>query len=221
MGARIERLEVGGSPEAWQAAGFTVDDGVCLIGGVWLDIVEDTGRMGIRGWTLSGVELGDRTDIEGIATRTVEAAGPVNPAAVPSGPGSEMGHANGATHIDHLVLITPDLGRTTSTIEAIGPEVRRIRDIGTPETPMQQVFFRLGEVILEIVGPPDKSSDESARWFGIAIDVDDLARPAEVLGDRLGRIKDAVQTGRRIATLRDAPGSLSLAVAFMDDSAEG
>ena len=84
---------------------------------------------------------------------------------------------------------------------------------------MQQAFFRLDEVILEVVGPPDCPNQDPARWFGIAVDVPDLDQLAALLGDRLGPIKDAVQPGRRIATLRDAPELLSLAVAFMDSRA--
>jgi hypothetical protein len=36
--------------------------------------------------------------------------------------------------------------------------------------------------------------------------VDDLDAAARLLGDRLGRIKEAVQPGRRIATVRQAAG---------------
>ena len=38
-------------------------------------------------------------------------------------------------------------------------------------------------------------------------------------GEHLGRIKDAVQPGRRIATLRHRDLGLSVAIAFMDDGA--
>jgi hypothetical protein len=213
MGARIERLEIGASPERWREAGFAVDDdGVCRLGQVAVRLVDDDRRAGIRGWTLSGVDLGDRTEVEGIATDAVDPS----PAAQ-----SPEAHANGTTRIDHVVLVTPDLGRTISTLETIGPELRRIRDIGTPETPMQQAFFRLDEVILEVVGPPDRSNEEPARWYGLALDVADLAQASAVLGGRLGRVKEAVQPGRRIATLHDAPDSLAVAVAFMDDSPTG
>lgn len=208
MGARIEQLVVSASPDAWREAGFTVDDdGGCHIGEVDVRIVPDAEGTGITSWALSGVELAGRTEVEAIPTEAVGRAEPTE---------ASTSHANGATRIDHLVLITPDLTRTIDAIAAIGPEVRRVRDIGTPESPMQQAFFRFEDVILEVVGPPDRPSDGRARWFGIALEVDDLGQPAGVLGERLGRVKDAVQPGRRIATLHDAPDSLSLAVAFMD-----
>jgi len=213
VGARIERIEIGASPERWREAGFAVDDGgVCRLGQVAVQLVDDGGRGGIRAWSLSGVDLGDRAEVEGIATDAVDPSPVEEPADT---------HANGTTHIDHVVLITPDLGRTIETLETIGPELRRIRDIGTPESPMQQAFFRLDEVILEVVGPPDRSNQEPARWYGLALDVADLAQATALLGGRLGRIKDAVQPGRRIATLHDAPDSLAVAVAFMDDGATG
>jgi hypothetical protein len=212
VAARIERIEIGASPERWREAGFAVDeDGMCRLGQVAIQLVDDGGRGGIRAWTLSGVDLGGRTEIEGIAADAVD----------PSPMAEPVAHANGAGHIDHVVLVTPDLGRTIETLETIGPELRRVRDIGTPESPMQQAFFRLGEVILEVVGPPDRSNQDPARWYGLAIDVADLAQPAALLGGRLGPIKDAVQPGRRIATLHDAPDSLAVAVAFMDGGATG
>jgi hypothetical protein len=44
--------------------------------------------------------------------------------------------------------------------------------------------------------------------------VDDLEAAAERLGDRLGRVKDAVQPGRRIATVRREAG-LGVPLALM------
>jgi hypothetical protein len=80
---------------------------------------------------------------------------------------------------------------------------------------MKQVFFRLGEVILELVGQPEATGDGPPGFFGLAITVDDLDALAGQLGDRLGTIKDAVQEGRRIATLRHRDIGMSVATAFM------
>ena len=49
-----------------------------------------------------------------------------------------------------LVVTSPDLARTISALQAVGLEPRRTRDHGA----MRQTFFRLGPVILELVGPP-------------------------------------------------------------------
>jgi hypothetical protein len=53
-----------------------------------------------------------------------------------------------------------------------------------------------------------------ARLWGLAFVVEDMDRPAEVLGDLLGAPRDAVQPGRTIATVRSEAG-LGPAVAFM------
>ena len=79
---------------------------------------------------------------------------------------------------------------------------------------MRQIFFRLGPVILELVGPPAPDGDGPARFWGIAFTVTDLDATARYLGDRLGTVKDAVQPGRRIASLRKEAG-LALPIAFM------
>jgi hypothetical protein len=80
---------------------------------------------------------------------------------------------------------------------------------------MSQTFFKLREVVLELIGPavPDEL-DTPAHFYGLAFTVEDLDATAAFLGDKLGRVKDAVQPGRQIATLRKE-ASAGLAVAFM------
>ena len=81
---------------------------------------------------------------------------------------------------------------------------------------MQQAFFKLGEVILELVGPAEPQADAGPpRFFGLAFTVRDLDETAAFLGDRLHAAKDAVQPGRRIATLDKALGGSSVPIAFM------
>jgi len=136
---------------------------------------------GIAGWTL-------RADGEG-----------------PSSPPPR--HPNGAIKIDHVVLTTPDLEATFADLAAIGLELRRVREAGEGR---RQGFFRLGETLLEVVGP---AGDATAFW-GLTIVVEDLDALALRLGDDLGSIRDAVQPGRRIATLRRSAG-LAVPLAFM------
>jgi hypothetical protein len=118
-------------------------------------------------------------------------------------------HPNGATLLDHLVVFTDDSARTTREYEARGWPARRIRDAGTGTT---QTFFRAGEVIIELVGPIPGDGD---RFWGLAFTVKDLDACARVLGDKLGAVKDAVQSGRRIATLRHKACGLTVPIAFM------
>jgi hypothetical protein len=77
----------------------------------------------------------------------------------------------------------------------------------------------MGELILEVVQAPAGTrvaADPSgpARLWGISFLVAELDTPAVVLGDLLGEPRDAVQPGRRIATVTTEAG-LGPAVAFM------
>jgi len=207
MGVTIDEVLVGDPPEAWTAAGFAVDDdGTCRIGTVRVRLVGREGGKRILGWSLRGAPPARLAagSLDGLPTTTSDAP-PAEPAP----------HPNGATHIDHVVLLSPDLARTASAVEALGLERRGERDSDTYGAPMRQVFFRLGEVILELVGSPDTAGEGDPGFFGLAITVADLDATAALLGEHLGRPKDAVQEGRRIATLRHREVGMTVATAFM------
>ena len=128
-------------------------------------------------------------------------------------------HPNGAIGLDHLVAFCAGLDRTIPALEDAGLELRRLREEPTPAGAPRQAFFRLAEVILEVIEAPPRSHEErnrdaSSRFWGLAFSVGDLDSSAEYLGDRLGEPRDAVQPGRRIATVRREAG-LGTAVAFM------
>jgi hypothetical protein len=77
----------------------------------------------------------------------------------------------------------------------------------------------MGELLLEVVAAPPGSRvaadpEGPARLWGISFLVDDLDATVARLGDLVGEPRDAVQPGRRIATLR-REASLGVAVAFM------
>jgi len=105
-------------------------------------------------------------------------------------------HPNGARAVDHVVALTDSLPRTTGALEAAGFELRRVAG------PM--AFFRFGPCILELV-----ERGKAPGLWGVVFMVDEL--------DGLpltGEPRDAVQPGRRIATVGRAAG-LTTAVAFM------
>ena len=195
----IDELRVGDSPDAWRAIGFDLDDTCCRVGSVRIRLGGE--GTGITGWTLREVPA-DLTDVDGVPT-TASASPPTEP--------GDM-HPNGVTRIDHLVFMTPDLPRTTAAVVALGLDVRRERDAGA----FQQVFFRLREVILEVVGPQEAGPGPASLW-GLTFTVNDLDATAEFLGDRIGRVKDAVQPGRRITTLRGKELGIGPAIAFMSE----
>ena len=125
-------------------------------------------------------------------------------------PAASVEHPIGAVAIDHVVMFTPEFDRTLDELRAEGLDYRRTRDAGDG---LRQAFFVLGPCLLELAGP----ADGPARLWGVTLVVDDLDAAAERLGDRLGRVKDAVQPGRRIATLRREAG-LSVPLALISVS---
>jgi hypothetical protein len=199
VGPTIDELVVADEPDAWERVGFAVADGCARVGTVRLRFAGREAGQGLIGWSLRELAA---TDLDGLATTRSTAA--------PAEPGR---HPNGAVRIDHVVVLTPDLDRTFGAFEAAGIELRRLRDAGTPERPLRQGFFRLGEVILEVVGgAPD--ADGRASFWGLVFVVEDIDALADQLGEQLGSVKAAVQPGRRIATVRSSAG-LGVPVAFM------
>ena len=102
-------------------------------------------------------------------------------------------HPNGATVVDHVVVLTGSLDRTVAALQAAGLDLRR-------ELP-GMAFLRLGPYILEVV----ERGGDPARFWGLVVVVPD---PGAVPG--AGPAKDAVQPGRRIATVRGLGTELAL-----------
>ena len=113
-------------------------------------------------------------------------------------PGAPPTHPNGAVVLDHVVALTDDLRRTVDALVAARLDLRRER------APM--AFLRLGELILEVV----QRDDAEPALCGLVVVVPDLG----TLGPLVGEPKDAVQPGRRIATVR-REAALRTALAFM------
>jgi hypothetical protein len=116
--------------------------------------------------------------------------------------------------IDHVVVNTPDLERTSRALhDATGSELKRIRDAGNG---MRQGFHRLGSVIVEIVSAPSMPAGDAALW-GFVLNVADVNAVAAYLGpDVLSPPKPAVQKNRLIATFRGSVG-LGVPLALMSD----
>lgn len=208
MSIALDSLLLGDAPEAWRAAGFSVEGGAVVVGSVRILCTADGG--GPNRWVLVSLDGAVVPDaVDGIATSSA----PVEE----RDPTGGIEHPNGVVGFDHVVVHSPDLDRTTEALGRLGLECRRTRDVpGTGGSrPVQQRFFRAGGTILELVGPPWPSGDGPARIWGYALVAADLHRAADVLGDRLGEVKDAVQPGRRIATLRTRELGISVPVAIM------
>jgi hypothetical protein len=189
----LDEIVISGDPAPWAALGFETGGGRMRVGTVRVRLAEGE-PDGMVGWSLRGVAA---AELDGLPTR-LSGHGPAEPGQ----------HPNGAVRIDHVVATTPDLERTSAALETAGVRLRRVREAGEN----RQAFFRLGEVILELVGGPE--IEGPPRFWGIVFVVEDLDRCAELLGQRLGHVHDAVQPGRRIASVRREAG-LPLPVAFI------
>jgi len=202
----VEELEVADPSDAWTRAGFTVDsDAVCRIGGVRIRLVGSGRGTGIIGWSLRGLPPDSSLDdLDGVPTTRSSVA-----AATPAR------HANGVTAIDHIVLLSPDLGRTAESLAAVGVRPRREREGELGGQPIRQIFFRLGPVILEVVGSPETTSEGPSSLWGITYVVDDIDATVAFFGDRTTPVKDAVQPGRRITTLRHHAFGMSVRSAMI------
>lgn len=191
----VAELRVADDARTWERLGFALEDGVARVGAVAIRPVgAGDGAKGIVGWSLRDAPDGD---YDGLAT--AHADGPAAPAGT---------HPNGARSVDHVVVLTPDRQRTSAVLDAAGLGLRRVRTgAGTAEQPTEQAFHRAGEVLVEVVGPPAPEGPGPARFWGLVCAVADLDALALLLGDDLGPARDAVQPGRRIATVRRSAGS--------------
>jgi len=187
----LAALWVADPPELWRELGFAVDGTTARIGGI--DHHLGAAGRGVTGWAWRGTE-----GLDELPTMELPA---------PASPSHDRPHPNGVAALDHVVVTTPDLRRTIDNFEHAGVELRRTREAGTPDRPMRQAFFLAGANIVEVVGASDAAEEGPARFFGLAFTVIDLDATADFLGQRLRPPTDAVQPGRRIATLDRAAGS--------------
>ena len=203
----IDELTVADTSESWREAGFDIENDAFHVGSVRVRLAGPNAGRGIVACTMRDVTM-ERPDGLPLSGST---SAPRSPRTRP--------HANGAVGLDHLVAFSSNLERTIAALEEAGLELRRLREEPTPAGAPRQAFFRLADVILEVIERPPRSREERdpdapARFWGLAFLVDDLAHASHCLGDRLGEPRDAVQPGRRIATVRREAG-LSPGVAFM------
>jgi hypothetical protein len=197
------QIILGDEPAAWERLGFSVGaDGVALEGVRLRPVGAGELRVLTPGLTANrpdglAIEPGPQhPGPDGPAAHPDGSiARPGGPAAGPDGPAA---HPNGAFAVDHVVALTDSLSRTVGALVDAGLDLRR------SSPPM--AFLRLGPCILEVVERPEV---EAPFLWGLVVVVPEL--PAS---EWVGEPRDAVQRGRRIATVRREAG-LSCALAFM------
>jgi hypothetical protein len=203
----IDELEIADEPARWAALGFAVQERQVQIGTVRLRLAGRAAGSGITGWSLRGIAS---TELDGLPTRS----------SCSEQPASAPAHPNGVVAIDHVVVFSPQLDRTIAALRSAGLDLRRVREEPTPAGAPRQAFFRLGEVILEVVQAPAEiverggGASRPARLWGLALLAEDLESTAARLGEHCGEIRAAVQRGRQIATVRRSAG-LAVALALM------
>jgi catechol 2,3-dioxygenase-like lactoylglutathione lyase family enzyme len=213
----IAEITLADEPATWEAFGFEVEGERCRLGTIAVRLAGSGARRpghggGLAAWSLRGAST---LDLDGLPTSaSTTAQGERAPK-----------HPNGVVAIDHLVAVTPDLDRTIAVLRAAGLDLRRVREEPTPAGAPRQGFFRLGEVILEVVQEPAEviakggGADRPAHFWGLALLSDDLDATAAAFAPHCGEVRDAVQSGRRIATVRRSAG-LSVPVALMSAAGE-
>ena len=203
----IDELTIADDPARWAALGLSVEQDCCQLAGVRVRFAGPQAGRGILGWSLRDIE---RTELDGLPTTLSK-----RPALAPA-----LAHPNGALGIDHIVAMSPALQRSIQALRAAGLDLRRVREEPTPAGAPRQAFFRLGREILELIQEPEEvvegagGADHPARFWGLALLVDDLDAAVALLGADAGEARAAVQPGRRIATVKRSAG-LAVPLALM------
>lgn len=228
--SRVAEIVVGAERAPWERIGLTFVSGAAMIGSVRLRVLPFLSpgiqTIGLTPSTPESAHVHDGTCdhdhgprpsfIDGAPVHMVPGQPDLPNAA--AGADALPSHASSvldARVIDHVVLMTPDLERTCdAAAAATGVPLKRIREAGQ----VRQGFFRLGEVILEVVQSPQVPAGP-ATWWGLVITVgngpDDLHAVCDRLGPEvIGAPRTAVQPGRFIATVRAELG-LGVPVALM------
>jgi hypothetical protein len=212
MAPTLDELTVADTPAAWRACGFDVEGDVCVVGQTRIRLAPQDGGKGLTGWSLRGLES---TELDGLVTARSDRPPPAE----------RPVHPNGVSALDHVVAISSDLDRTVAALCEAGLDLRRIREEPTPAGAPRQAFFRLGEPILEVVQAPAEAvertgGDRPAFFWGLALVAPNIEATVTSLGERASEVRDAVQPGRRIATLRRSAG-LSLPLALITPAVKG
>lgn len=217
-------ISIADSPRAWTAFGFAVDtSGWLNLGATAIQLVGGDG--GVLGWEFGSdpdEQIQDAGEIDGIALiRT--------PCQVV--PGTTT-NPNGVVSIDHVVISSDNCDASRAAFETAGFPVRRERVTESFGTPMRQMFFWAGNVILELIGPaatgttdqewgsgvgvgPGERAHRPSAVFGITFVSSDLEGTCAHLGELINPPKPAVQAGRWIAGLRGRDLGISIPIAIM------
>ena len=203
---RLVGLEVDDHPDAWRRAGFTVTGDRFIAGGITVRLLGGDSGGGVRSASLDAPVTDEVDGLRLVAAESTHGGG--------HSPGSdEPAHANGVIAIDHVVVSSDDVERTTAALATCGLSPRRtiVGARGDGDDEIVYRFFLVGTCVLELVGPTRGGGDQPARFAGLAFTTERI----DELGELAGTPRDAVQPGRRIATLRGEDLGISVPTVFL------
>ena len=214
--AQLLQLTICGEAAAWKSVGFNVIDigngnSICSVGGVKIYFENDTLNKGI--WRIGTKRISGVIDSLKFDDLSVERSFSDNHSVLSD-------HPNGITGIDHLVVTTPNCNRTTKAFEEMGIAARRVRTFGNIGSETRQTFFWLGNVILELVGSNTKEGEGPPSIWGIAFVSKNIEKTVKFLGDACTPLKPAVQSGRKITTIKTQEFNIHNALAVMSPHSE-
>ena len=127
-------IVLGDPPEAWEALGFTVRQGIVELG-------EERLMLSGRGGGILEVRARGLTadEPDGLPLREANPQ-PPSRGSDPVEAWSRVAHPNGATVVDHVVVLTGSMRRTIGALQAAGLDLRR-------ELP-GMAFLRLGSALI-------------------------------------------------------------------------
>jgi hypothetical protein len=220
---RLVSLVIGDAVAVWRSAGFAVcqrtdGTGVVEVGGIRIRLVGGGAETGSAdaddadGADAGGADAGGGVLGWGLAppwTAPIDGL-PTDPLAQDDRSPTAEPHPNGVVALDHLVVASPDVERTTAALLEAGITPRRTIVGARGDADVLYRFFLLGTSLLELIGPATAIDAGPARFAGLAF----TTASFDALGEVAGPPRPAVQPGRRIATLRREVGS-SVPVAFL------
>jgi hypothetical protein len=189
----IGEIVLADDSDTWRALGFAVEQDRLQLGSVWLRFAGKQEGSGIISWSLRGLT---HDLVGGLPTTRSTVEPPNDPPA----------HPNGVLGLDHVVAFSPSLDESIEALVDVGLDLRRIREQPTPAGAPRQAFFRLGREILEVVQSPQNGEPESLRFWGLALRTADLENTVASFSPHCSEIRQAVQPGRFISSVRRSAG---------------
>ena len=204
----LAELTLAAAPPAWRAAGFDVDDGRHGL---------DRRRPAAARWgrTRAGESWAGRcatcarTELDGLPTRRHDQPPSPVPGSIPTAPsGSTTWWPSAPTS----TAPSPRCAARVWTSAACARVPRRRERSGRRSSGSARRSSRSWSTRPVPRGP--RIREAPAGFYGLALATADIDATAGSLGPLLGEVRDAVQPGRRIATVR-REAELGLPVAFM------